>query len=539
MRQQTQINIIRNDKKLHYMAEFHDMGIIDVTHGEYSYVETPEGIQFIRNQRLIDNFENNDICNVIRTVNTWTPETRIFSNYYIPRNIQQRQVTLFIPRYSMESFYDKEFGDDQEMQLSGIKYIITTYIYIAGIKVVLGSYLFDLGSARATNGKVHYKMDDFQLCVDFNIVDPISITYNDEWLGFRKNICMEPENINNTGSVIHIDLDPVIQSSEGDYYIRSSEFMGGITSVPFGKKMIDFLHANLEFNGDANITIDFNEVYNGDLNLYLAETYGMWEFDEDGNIIIDNGIPVPRENVIIFELIIRDKENVYFETSRMLKSMPEHSICSWTFVKEYIQQPWSWYKDGLILQGSVEIYDIMNLPEEYRDNPDEIRDRLSPVVDILTNEIPLNKETYKFLVPTDGSMIHDSTINLNLIDMNEYNVSVVNKVQKQVVQINRPEDYKSNIVRPVFIRTEPLGDITIHPAVSENIAINLNKYKSKVDLFYIRIEGVDFIEIGRTPTSVVFSIDGNLLPNENTEGIAYILDENFKLVITTHYKYEQ
>lgn len=539
MRQQTQINIIRNDRKLHYMAEFHDMGIIDVTHGEYSYVETPEGIQFIRNQRLIDNFENNDICNVIRTVNTWTPETRIFSNYYIPRNIQQRQVTLFIPRYSMESFYDKKFGDDQEMQLSGIKYIITTYIYIAGIKVVLGSYLFDLGSARATNGKVHYKMDDFQLCVDFNIVDPISITYNDEWLGFRKNICMEPENINNTGSVIHIDLDPVIQSSEGDYYIRSSEFMGGITSVPFGKKMIDFLHANLEFNGDANITIDFNEVYSGDLNLYLAETYGMWEFDEDGNIIIDNGIPVPRENVIIFELIIRDKENVYFETSRMLKSMPEHSICSWTFVKEYIQQPWSWYKDGLILQGSVEIYDIMNLPEEYRDNPDEIRDRLSPVVDILTNEIPLNKETYKFLVPTDGSMIHDSTINLNLIDMNEYNVSVVNKIQKQVVQINRPEDYKSNIVRPVFIRTEPLGDITIHPAVSENIAINLNKYKSKVDLFYIRIEGVDFIEIGRTPTSVVFSIDGNLLPNENTEGIAYILDENFKLVITTHYKYEQ
>ena len=128
---------------------------------------------------------------------------------------------------------------------------------------------------------------------------------------------------------------------------------------------------------------------------------------------------------------------------------------------------------------------------------------------------------------------------LNLIDMNEYNVSVVNKIQKQVVQINRPEDYKSNIVRPVFIRTEPLGDITIHPAVSENIAINLNKYKSKVDLFYIRIEGVDFIEIGRTPTSVVFSIDGNLLPNENTEGIAYILDENFKLVITTHYKYEQ
>lgn len=539
MKQQSQINIIHNDKKLHYMVEFHDAGIIDITHGEYSYRETPECIQFIRNQRLIDNFENNNIYNVIRTTNTWTPESGIFSNYYVPRNIQQKQVTLFIPRYSMESFYDKSFGNDHEMQLSGIKYIITTYIYIAGVKVVLGSYLFDLGSARATSRKVRYKMDDFQLCVDFNIVDPISITYNDEWVGFRKNICHEPENINNTGSVIHIDLDPVIQSSEGNYYIRSSEFIGGLTCVPFGKKMNDFLHANLQFTGDAKISLDFNEVFDGDLNLYLAETYGMWEIDDDGNIIYNDGLPVPRENVIIFELIIRDKENVYFETSKMLKSNPEYSICEWNFVKEKIQQPWSWFKEGLILQGSVEIYDVLNLPEEYKDDQEEIQNRLIPTVDILTNEIHLNKENYKYLVPTDGTMIHDRTINLNSVDMNMYEISVVNKIEKNVVQINRPEDYKSNIIKPVFIRTEPLGDITVHPKVSENIAINLNKYKSKVDLFYIRIEGVDFIEIGRTPIAVVFDIDGNLLPNEVTDGIAYILDKNFKLVTTTHYKYEQ
>ena len=136
-------------------------------------------------------------------------------------------------------------------------------------------------------------------------------------------------------------------------------------------------------------------------------------------------------------------------------------------------------------------------------------------------------------------MHHGKRINLDLIDMNNYEVSVVNKIQKEVVKINRPEDYKSNIVRPVFIRTEPLGDITIHPAVSENIAINLNKYKSKVGIFHIRIEGVDFVEIGRTPSAIIFGIDGNLLPNAVTEGVAYILDGDFKLVTTTHYKYEQ
>lgn len=523
-------------KKLHYMVEFHDTGIIDVTHGEYSYMTAGNEIHFIRNQRLIDNFENNYIHNVVRSnTNIWVPETRIFSNYYIPRTVQQRQITLFIPRYSMESFYDKEFGEDHEMSLSGIQYIITAYIYIAGVKVVLGSYLFDLGSSRATNGKVRYKMDDFQLCVDFNILDPISITYNDEWIGFRTQICGETENINNTGSLIHIDLDPVILSDEGNYYIRSSEFTGGITSMPFGNKLMDFFHADLNFDGDANISLGFNDVYEEDLDLYLAETYGMWEVDDEGHIIKDEfDMPVPRENRMIFELIIRDKENVYFEKTWLTRSVNEHK-----FNKSIIEKPWDWYKDGLILQGSVEIYDVSGLPDDYKNDQEKLRVTTLPVVDLVTNEIPLNKETYKFLVPTSANMRHGKRINLDLVDMNNYEVSVVNKIHKEVVKINRPEDYKSNIIRPVFIRTEPLGDITIHPAVSENIALNLNKYKSKVGVFHLRIEGVDFIEIGRTPASIVFCIDGNLLPNAAAEGIAYILDENFELVTTAHYKYEQ
>ena len=94
------------------MVEFQDTGIIDVTHGEYSYMSAGDTIQFIRNNRLIDNFENNHVYNVVRDTNIWVPESRIFSNYYIPHAVKQRQITLFIPRYSMESFFDKEFGDD-------------------------------------------------------------------------------------------------------------------------------------------------------------------------------------------------------------------------------------------------------------------------------------------------------------------------------------------------------------------------------------------------------------------------------------------
>lgn len=567
MKQQAQINIIHGTKQLHYLIELHDGGVTEVTNAEYSYKFLTEGftdgiratinndgqsvktptryVQFIRNYDLVDNYVYRKIHNVIRNVNTWVENDGTGTNYYLPNYLSQRQVTLYIPRYSIESFYDEEFGSDSEMQLSGLKYILTAYTYVAGIKVVLGSYLFDLSSSRATTDRIHYKADDYQLCVDLNIVDPVQLTYDDKWAKFRQMSCGEPEGFNNTGSVICFNLEPVIDSDEGEYYIRSSEFLGGITSMPFERKQMDFLHSKLEFNGDAVLSLNFNEVYEGDLALYMAETYGMWEVDEDGNWVLDgNGNKIPRADTMIFELIIRDNENVYSINSVLV---PQDYLSDYyIFYKNSIVKTWEWYKDGLIMQGSVEIYDID--PEEFDaivNNPqydtdekrvDIIRATYTPLVDLVSNEVPLNKEKYKFLVSSD---IPFSEVDLNQVNMIDYNVNVVNKIHNDIVTINRPEDYKSNIIRPVFISTNELGNLVIHPEVTENIAINLNQYKSKVDLFYLKIEGVEFVEIGRTPSAVVFTVDGHLLPNKVTEGIAYILDGTRTLVTTAKYKYEQ
>ena len=123
--------------------------------------------------------------------------------------------------------------------------------------------------------------------------------------------------------------------------------------------------------------------------------------------------------------------------------------------------------------------------------------------------------------------------------MIEYDVSVVNKINKKVINVSRPNDGKSNIIRPVFIATNPINSITLHPLVTENIAINLSQYSSNVDVFFLRVEGVDFMEMGRTKNAVIFTVDGNLLPNATTEGLAYILDGNKELVVSTKYTYEQ
>lgn len=535
MKQRAQVNIIYGDRLLHYMVELHDSGMVETTHGAYSYRHVPEGVQFIRQKNIVSNFKNQKIHNAIRDLNTWTADDLPGSNLNIPEVVAQRQMTLYIPRYSMESFYDEEFGEDSEMQLSGLKYILTAHTYIAGVKVILGSYIFDLGSAVAPNSKVRYKADEYEMCVDFNIVDPFQLTYDDKWIPFRRKICKEPEYINATGSIIHIDLEPVIESDEGDYYIRSSYFMGGMTSIPFEKANNPNMHADLNFDGNATISLGFNEVYEGDIALYLAETYNLWKVDEDGHWILDDdGKPIPRVGRMVYELIIRDKENVFDQHVRVTTPVGE---C--VFTKDTIWHDWNWYKDGLILQGSVEMYDVDDLDEESRNDADELRTNLVPIADILTNEIPLNKELYKFLVPVNLIPYPRKNIDLRLIDMINYNVSVVNKIHKDIVTINRPEDYKANIIRPVFITTNPLGNLTIHPAVTENIAINLNSYKANVELFYLRVEGVDFVEIGRTNSAVIFTIDGHLLPNETTEGMAYILNEKYELVTTAQYTYEQ
>lgn len=122
--------------------------------------------------------------------------------------------------------------------------------------------------------------------------------------------------------------------------------------------------------------------------------------------------------------------------------------------------------------------------------------------------------------------------------MNIYKPRLINKTVHKVVQMTSATDSKSNIVQPIFYRTRDLALIIVHPAVTENICINLDPYKSLTTTFHIKIEGVSFIEIGRTKSGVVFQIKGSLLPGELTEGTYYILNDRGELITTGKYSYE-
>ena len=119
--------------------------------------------------------------------------------------------------------------------------------------------------------------------------------------------------------------------------------------------------------------------------------------------------------------------------------------------------------------------------------------------------------------------------------MNTQKFDVVNVIEHKVVTVERPEDYKANLIRPVFVKVQEAGTIRLHPLVTENIVLNLDAYKNKVETFILKINTANFYEIGRINTGIVFRIVGSNLAEQEQQGTYYILNENGELVTTGNY----
>ena len=119
--------------------------------------------------------------------------------------------------------------------------------------------------------------------------------------------------------------------------------------------------------------------------------------------------------------------------------------------------------------------------------------------------------------------------------MNIHTYNVVNKITNEIVQIERPNESKTNILQPVFFRVKDTEVLTLHPIVTENISINLDDYKSKVEKFVLLIEGCRFEQIGANKYGILFKIGANRLPATAITGVYYILNENDELITTGKY----
>ena len=100
-----------------------------------------------------------------------------------------------------------------------------------------------------------------------------------------------------------------------------------------------------------------------------------------------------------------------------------------------------------------------------------------------------------------------------------------------VVKIDQPADVHAGLIQPIFFRTIHGDTITIREGLKENIAINLDRYKSAVKTFRLKIGDQVFNETARVDAGVVFPVQVGEAPNTY-----HILNEDYTLVTSGRIK---
>jgi hypothetical protein len=432
------------------------------------------------------------------------------------QNIKMSYIDLYFPEYAID-LYRKSIGL--------IKYEVIIKIWIYGHEIILGNYLLNRINAIASERVRTFFNQKYYEFIRLPIVDPYELIYNDDWKHFRENVCYEPVfndgqsdyNLNNTGSIIHITLKAV--QPYNDSYIQIDEISSCQNSINITKHENDFL--NLSIDADTNnafekepyinCSVNFNQLYNGDICEYMKETYQTNFFG------------------VKYGLVIGNNDNIYADIQTPVIHSNEHSkedLTHCVFKKSSILKTgnftnWVGWHEGINIRASVEF-----LTEDGE-----------PMIYILSNIIPLTQELYKYIV--SGSDFYGLyNINLQDIDMDNININVINKIEHKIYDVKNYEDSKANIAFPVFYKSLPITSLILHPDVNEHICINLDDYKSLTDIFMLQIEGIKFQEIGRIDAGIIFKIIGPNLPQKIAQGTYYVLDQESNLITSGKYKYE-
>ena len=502
----TNINIQRGRQKLKYGVEYVDnQWKTDLTFAEWQTVTDPETDAF--------QFVMSGAYNCARTVNTWSHALHGYGTVAeMPQEIDVSSFNIYFPQHSVETYSNNNY------------YIVEFTTFVNGDKIVLGCFLIDRRDAIAYPGIKMIGGERYYEYVQVRVPDPWNIAYSDEWAGFRQNICGEPAGINNTGSLVSINMNPVVWN--GEQWEKHKDFVGGSNTLLISDKITDYLAPVLSYDSDEDnpapsvwLKFRYNDAFDT-LADYIRETY-----------------QIPGQIDARTSVILHDGENVY-DMWIFTGTDDEHRLDLWSGDQIIKFDAWestdsdgntvqNW-KPGLMFTAYLSIY-----------NDDE------PAVSVASNNLPLTMDAFASLIPRPSSVpasldlqdlddqgLFDITINGQTMT----EVNIVNKINKNIVNIQRPDAHRNSVARPVFVKVKDNGsDIQIHPGVTENIGINLQKYKSQVKLFTMKVAGVEFPEVGRIGASVVFKLNAGSLPADIAAGLYYILDDNKELVIFGNY----
>lgn len=479
----TPIVILDGKKKFQYMVSSYEETDIMVENDFFALDNSTieQGVELIDDEYII----SKTLDPIVKFNNYW--KTTRFSGVVdcgMPENIHRRVIQIDIPDFNPSVYSD-------------VDYIVDISTRIGMTKVVLGCVRFCTDDILSLPEPYHDGQHKYHQYIKIDILDPWDLCYSDDFAEFRTEFCLEIPNTNNCGSLVDIEITPI--SNEDTEMIPDIRYSSGRNLILLSERDNDYMSVDLESVPDGWLgKINFNKVYDGDLKTYLRETYFIDVVECQPQLTImdeDYGY-----KIMDLDPIILDDG----EIGDMLFDMSD---------KRLRFDDWSDYQEGLYAVLTLTFVDI--------DGNELMYTR--------SNNVPVDKKKFSFIVGDE--------ITLEEMDITVENLDVVNKIQKNIVNVNRPDDYKSNIIKPVFYRSFPLEEIEIHKSVTFTISIDLDSYKTKSDSFSIQIEGKNFQEVGRVPGGVLFKISGSELPASEPNGKYYILDENQELVSEGNYRY--
>lgn len=478
----TNLNIISGDKSFKYIVEYFDDKGLNTN--EIKYLKNDFGIFLF----------NDNIDNILYEKNYYDKITdEVLSSDILPNTYNISSFDLFFPRYSVETYN------------TNVSYVITINTWINGVCVFLGSKLINRNNALAPeNGVRKFLNDEYYEYIRINCVDPFNLIYANEWKDFRNVFCNEPIyngglQKNNTASNINITLTPV--KNINGLWVKMDEYDSSQSAILLTNKndsnyfapVLTFKNEN--GNPEFNCKLRFNEVYENNLEEYLAETYQ---------------IQVNEDFKIKYCFIIGDKENPYKYKENHYNTAIEQSSF---YLNDFCFESWDDFIDGM----SANVIVIIQRFDE-------------DILVLSSNRVFITQEEFRYLLQQPIR-----NVDLQNIDMELKNYNVVNVIENKIVTVDRPNDTKANIVKPIFIKVQDSDTIRLHNSVTENICLNLDAYKNKVEAFILKIGDMNFYEIGRVNSGIIFKVIGTNLPEQN-EGIYYILNEDGELVTNGKYK---
>jgi len=478
----TNLNIVSQEKSFKYIIEYYDDFTIQSE--PLQYYKTEQGFFFVSNEQT----------NVVHKKNYWTDIEQPVVSTDTPAAYNKSSFNLYFPRFSVET-YERN-----------VKYVLTINTWVNGKYVFLGSYLIDRSNAKACESGVRKFMNtEYYEYVHLETIDPVYLIYGDEWKDFRVNQCGEKviDNVqaNNTASNLNFTLTPVRMYQ--DTWLKLDGYDSSQSALLLNNSINNYMKANLVFSFDDgapkySLGVSYNTVYSS-LKEYLLETYQLDADEFDSKFI----------------LIFKDKENAYKYIEHTCAGACESSDFLYDEIK---YNKWSEFIPGVCASA---LYILS------KDDTD--------ILAVASNNLMIDQEVFKYLVCETPI----NKVNFDELDMNTQQFDVVNVIEHNVITVERPEDYKANIIKPIFVKVQQANSIRLHPSVTENIVLNLDAYKNKVDTFVLKINNTNFYEIGRINTGIVFKIVGSNLNSDEQTGTYYILNEDGELVTTGNYTIQQ